>query len=343
MVLSKRQNGYYYIYYHQSNGRRTSVSTKSKIKTEALKFLSNFEKEIKIKSQKKSKVILLNDLINDFLDYSFTIHKRKTYEGYKISLKYLINYTGNIPIKEITTEKLNNYFEYRLKISSIYQARKDFICINHMLNRAKAEGCIEFNSCDKIKRFKIPQKLPLFFTEMEFELLMKTIDSKVIREIALFAVQTGMRQNEIINLKWSQVNFKDAYVILDNQNSMTKNNKIRTIPLTIKAINILQERKFIKYSDFVFTYKGKKINQDYLSRKFHKYVVQAKLNPKLNFHSLRHTFASWLVQKGVSIYEVQKLLGHSSIAVTQIYAHLHPNNLRFAIDKLNGNYDCTNT
>ena len=54
----------------------------------------------------------------------------------------------------------------------------------------------------------------------------------------------------------------------------------------------------------------------------------------LHFHSLRHTFASWLVQEGVSLYEVQRLLGHSNISVTEIYAHLQPCQLHSAVNKL---------
>jgi site-specific recombinase XerD len=75
--------------------------------------------------------------------------------------------------------------------------------------------------------------------------------------------------------------------------------------------------------DYVLTLSGKKLLESWVSHKFKYWVYEAKLpNDKLHFHSLRHTFASWLVQDGVSLYEVQKLLGHSNIAVTQAYSHL---------------------
>ena len=76
------------------------------------------------------------------------------------------------------------------------------------------------------------------------------------------------------------------------------------------------------------------MTQDFLSHKFAGYVENAGINLKLNFHSLRHTFASWLVQRGVSIYEVSKLLGHSEIKTTQIYAHLRSENLSNAVELL---------
>lgn len=61
---------------------------------------------------------------------------------------------------------------------------------------------------------------------------------------------------------------------------------------------------------------------------------KTSLNFKLNLHSLRHTFASWLVQRGVSIYEVSKLLGHSDIKITEIYSHLRAEDLRTSVNQL---------
>ena len=71
-----------------------------------------------------------------------------------------------------------------------------------------------------------------------------------------------------------------------------------------------------------------------LSKRFRLAVRAAGLDTGLHFHSLRHTFATWLVQERISIYEVQKLLGHSSIAITQVYSHLAPNELHHAVNKI---------
>lgn len=76
------------------------------------------------------------------------------------------------------------------------------------------------------------------------------------------------------------------------------------------------------------------IKQDWIVHNFKKYVLKANINPKLHFHSLRHTFASWLVQAGVSIYKVSKLLGHSDVKTTEIYSHLRIEDLRNSVEKL---------
>jgi site-specific recombinase XerD len=88
----------------------------------------------------------------------------------------------------------------------------------------------------------------------------------------------------------------------------------------------------------VFTLFDKPIDQGWLSRDFKHYVLNAGLNPKLNFHSLRHTYASWLVQAGVSIYIIQQLLGHADISTTAIYSHLRREDLTIAVTQLEGLY-----
>jgi len=161
------------------------------------------------------------------------------------------------------------------------------------------------------------------------------VEHQDLKDLFRFAVNTGLRQMELLNLEWRQINFKDKYLILDNSSHITKSKKIRTIPLNVVALQILTERERSKRGDLVFTLDDKRITQSFISHKFKKIVKKSGLNPKLNFHSLRHTFASWLVQKGVNIFEVSKLLGHSDIRVTEIYSHLRAEDLLNSVNRLN--------
>jgi site-specific recombinase XerD len=335
MNLVKRSNGRYYITYIQSNGKKNGISTRTKIKAEALKFLSQFEREMEARRLQKLIPISLKEYSNQFLSYSKQIHTQKTYRGYEAALNNLEKFLGGIPITEVTHSKLSEYFENRINTSSIYQARKDLICFNSCFNSAIAEGYILSNPCKSIKRFRLPQKEPVFFHEWEFDLLLSKIKENDIKDIVIFAVHTGLRQMELITLEWSQINFKDRFLVLTNHNHLTKSKKIRTVPLSIKAMQILTDREMKKKGNLIFTFNNKPINQNFISHLFKSYVRESGINPKLNFHSLRHTFASWLVQRGVSIYEVSKLLGHSNISVTEIYSHLRAEDLRSAINVLN--------
>lgn len=335
MYLSKRNNGFYYVYYYQPSGKRTCISTKTRLKVEAIKFLSNFKEEIEQKRIEKLRPVSLKEYCNQFISYSKNIHTVKTHKGYVNALKYLQTFFDNVSLKEVTHSKLSEYFDNRVNTSSIYQARNDLICFNSLFNRAIAEDYLYFNPCNGIKRFKLPQKQPLFFSHIEFDILLNAIDDKDIKDLVQFAVNTGLRQGELLTLQWKQINYLQQSLILDNSFHITKSKKIRSVPLTIKALQILTERERTTKGDFVFTRNGKVIPQDFISHRFKVFVKKAGISPKLNFHSLRHTFASWLIQKGVPIYSISKLLGHSDIKVTEIYSHLRSEDLRSAINTLN--------
>jgi len=298
-------------------------------------FLTDFKEELKKRNEQKLTSLLVSQFTSEFINYSQTIHTAKTVKAYKLSLNFFKKYFGDILINNITNGHMIKYFENRISSSSIYQARKDLICLHSCFNYAVKQNIIKENPCNGIKRFKIPDKQPLFFSEVEFELLLGVIDNCEIKDLVRFAVNTGLRQMELLTLEWNQISFKDKYLILDNRNNLTKSKKIRTVPLNLTALQIITERQILSKGQLVFTLNGNPIKQNYISKKFNNYIITAKLNPKLNFHSLRHTFASWLVQKGVSIYTISHLLGHSDIKVTEIYSHLRAEDLMNSVNKLN--------
>ncbi len=334
MFLSKRPNGVYHLYYTKPNGKRTSISTKTKLKSEAIKFLINFSGKLKKVDNKSVLPISLKQFTDEFEKHSEVVHTYWTNYSYKQTFRFLNKYFPEKSLDDLTPSDLNRYIEYRIKKASIYQARKDLINICAAFNWANVQGYLTENHCKNVIRIKVPQKLPLYYSLNDFNKLTDTIDSEDILDITIFAVNTGLRQMELINLQWQQIIFTDKILILDNQNHITKGKKVRTIPLNSKALEILYKRLKTKIGNNVFTYNNEIMSQDFLSHKFAAYVKKAKINTKLNFHSLRHTFASWLVQKGVSIYEVSKLLGHSDIKTTQIYAHLRNEDLKNAVELL---------
>ncbi|MCL5030091.1 MAG: tyrosine-type recombinase/integrase [Bacteroidetes bacterium] len=335
MFISKRSNGYYYIYYDDANGKRQAISTKSKLKKEALQFLTNFSNEIKKKSKQLYIPIDFNSFSKAFIKHSESIHTIKTTATFITTNKYFNEYCQNMNLMDITEKLIRNYLDYRITNSSIYQARKDLINLSSSFNWAISQKYLLSNPCKDIKRFKMPQKLPTYFTKEEFSLLLNQIQEVDIKDIVEFAVNTGLRQMELISLEWSQVNLRERIIILDNKNHITKSKKIRTIPLNDNSLAVLNKRNETKIGQKVFMLNGKEITPCQLLRRFRYYIIKSELNNKLNFHSLRHTFASWLVQAGVSIYQVSKLLGHSDIKTTEVYSHLRSDDLRASINLLN--------
>ena len=155
--------------------------------------------------------------------------------------------------------------------------------------------------------------------------------------MALISADCGLRAGEIFKLTWADVSLEEKMLFLRD----TKNGKNRFAYMTNRVAEEFSKLTQGEGNEFVFQSKtGSKI--EHVSRTFERAVKALGLNDgitdrrqKVVFHSLRHTFASRLVQRRVSLYEVKELLGHSDIAMTQRYSHLANETLRQAVARLN--------
>jgi integrase/recombinase XerD len=151
------------------------------------------------------------------------------------------------------------------------------------------------------------------------------------------ALLTGLRLSELLSLQWNDIDFTSKVILVRNTVTFTtKTRKNRIVPMSDELYRLLKERKeAIRFEcEVVFHNKnGGELLYTSVSQKFKKYIRRAGLNDKLHFHSLRHSFATALVSAGVSLYAVQKLLGHTTIRTTEIYSHLLPQQLHFEVNK----------
>jgi integrase len=333
MYLSKCSNGVWYVYYLQPSGKKTRISTREKRKSEALKFLNDFEAKIKEQSKLKHVAIDLKTFRFNYLKYSEMAHRPKTTKQLKTIFDSLLDFIGNVQLYTITTKQIKDFLQLKFSVSA-YTAQKYLAYLRSAFNEAIKDDYISENPCSKIDNFRIPEKQPLFFSEQEFEKLLCVVDNEDLKDLIIFAVNTGMRQMEILSLRWNQINFKDRLIILDNATSITKSKKVGTVPLNLTALQRLTKRELNKTQDNVFTYLDNPVKPDFISKKFKKYVIKASLNNKYHFHTLRHTAASWIIQKGGSMLSVSKLLRHSDLKVTEIYSHLRPEDLIYSVELL---------
>jgi integrase len=149
------------------------------------------------------------------------------------------------------------------------------------------------------------------------------------------ALSTGCRKNELLALDWRRVDFERACLRLEVEH--TKNGKRRLVPLNSGAMSALRDQRdwvlrHCAASKWVFPSRTGTHVQT-LQKGFYAACTRAGID-NFRIHDLRHTFASWLVMDGVSLYVVKDLLGHSSISVTERYAHLSPDQGRAAVQKL---------
>jgi integrase len=267
----------------------------------------------------------------EFLKYSEGLHSWNTTKTFRSTFNEFQKHYGDIDLSAITQRELSKYLENRIRNISVYSARKDQINLSSMFTKAVSDGYLLINPCAGIKRIKIPEKQPRYFSFEEFQYIIDNIADNDIKDLCVFAVNTGLRQMELITLEWNQIDLINRIVLLDNRNHLTKSKKVRSIPINNKALQILQQRMGLK-NQKVFTIEGNEITQKSISNRFRRLMRKLEMRKGLNFHSLRHSFASWLVQKDVPIYVISKLLGHSSLSTTEIYTHLRGKDLQSAVD-----------
>ena len=150
-----------------------------------------------------------------------------------------------------------------------------------------------------------------------------------------FKLTIPVRQGEILNLKWQDIDFSRRVITVHK----TKNKDPKVIPLNNTAIEILSGKsRVVTISGYVFsTQNGTMISRWNLQREFKHALRKAEIE-NFRFHDLRHTFATRLVQSGIDLYTVSKLLGHRDITTTQRYAHHYPESLRSGVEVLDKCY-----
>lgn len=154
--------------------------------------------------------------------------------------------------------------------------------------------------------------------------------SSWLQEIIRFALNTGMRQGEILNLQWQDVDFTRETLIV----MKSKNGTRRTIPLNSTVYDLLatkQARTGASSGPVFKTPLSNTLQVRFLVREFCVARDRAGI-PDFRFHDMRHTFATRLVQRGIDLYKVQRLLGHKTGTMTQRYAHHCPESLRDGVN-----------
>ena len=153
-----------------------------------------------------------------------------------------------------------------------------------------------------------------------------------LKPMVLLALNTGLRRGELFSLKWSDVDLDSK--ILTVVATSAKSGQTRRIPLNEEALAVLTAWRNRQGNAEGLVFPGADgARLTNITKSWNGVIKIAKLSG-FNFHDLRHTFASRLVQKGVDLNTVRTLLGHSEIATTLIYAHLAPDNLRAAVEKV---------
>ena len=275
------------------------------------------------------------NLITSFLEYlmlekKYSIHTIKAYKTDLISLQDFCKET-------YSQEKISdiNYSQIRYWIVNLVEAKVSNRSINRKISSLKSFykylqkiKIIQNNPLSSHKALKTPKKIQVPFSIKEVNEVLSNItlndsfESSRNKLIVELFYSTGMRRAELIQLKISSLNFSEKQLKV-----IGKRNKERLLPLLPSVIKSLHS--YMKHRDLIcsaedyllLTSKGNKIYETLVYRVINNYFSEVSSKLKKSPHILRHSFASHLLNEGADLNSVKELLGHSSLASTQVYTH----------------------
>ncbi len=281
--------------------------------------------------------ILTHHSIQSFLDYlkfekRYSIH---TLTSYKTDLIDFIDFL-ELKFGGSSLEDINHNF-IRSWLAHLKEKGLSSKTLNRKISSLKSffkyhlkTGTIEATPMAKVISPKIGKRLPVFMKEEDTKKLVeglnqstedwKTLNAKML--ITIFYA-TGMRLSELVNLKEKQIDFSNSQVKV-----LGKGNKERLIPVSKEIAEAIRNYQQLKKRDFaatddvlLVTEKGKKMYPKYAYLLVNRMLGAASTLDKKSPHVLRHTFATHLMNNGADLNAVKELLGHSSLASTQVYTH----------------------
>lgn len=240
----------------------------------------------------------------------------------ELIIKWTRLHLNGLPLSKITPEKLREIRNLKAKESSRSTANRYMALVRSILKHASIHGMLA--KVPKVVMFPKEDGEVRWITREQFEDFVSRL-RPLQGEIARFAVSTGLRRTNITHLEWPQIDFERR--ILTVAGVLTKNKKPLTIPLNGEALGVLERRKG-KHERWVFARVKAAIPFLQTStRRWREAAKDAALPEGFRFHDLRHTWASWHVQRGTPLHILQELGGWSSFQMVQRYAHLNVDHL----------------
>ena len=285
------------------------------------------------------------NLIDQFIDFYWltTGASKNTLSAYRSDLKIFSQWLNETSLIEVNKKLIQDYFLYRqsTKISSSTQSRV-LTCLHSFYQFLLDNNLIITDPTEQLSYPKLEKKLPVFLNIQEVEKLLEAPNSSSLfgqRDRAMLELlySCGLRVSELINLSYHNINIKEEFIRIHG-----KGNKERILPMGEIAIDYLttyesNSRPILlkngQSDSYFLSNRGKAMSRQNFFYIIKAYATQAGIEKPLSPHSLRHAFATHLVQKGADLRSVQLMLGHSDISSTQLYTHIQNAQLKAQHEK----------
>ncbi len=271
---------------------------------------------------------------SSFLNYFDEIVQQRfetgvNYETWYSVQKHLIKFSkSELKFEDITESWLENMKAYLVSRLAQNSAHTYFNKIKRAVHSAFRDRLIESDPAMHVKSPKMVNPIREFLTEEELKRLgVQECRYPILKKAFFFSVLTGLRWSDIQNLMWKDVrDLSDRTELVFTQQ---KTKETEVLPINREARELIGERR--DENDRVFL--GLKYSAHH-NIALSKWMLKANITKHITFHCARHTHATLLINKGVELYTVSKLLGHKEIRTTQIYAKLVNDTKITAVDKL---------
>lgn len=232
-------------------------------------------------------------------------------------------------VQGITREVIEELRALKAEESSPARADRSMALLRALLRKCVNDWGV-LDAAPKVPMYNPKKAEPRFLTHAEFAKLVAELPPH-LKLAARFAVLTGLRMRSMLALEWSRVDLKAKRAWVPGE--QMKAGHTHGLPLSKAAIKVLKElRQLSPEGKHVFQFDGNPID-DCNTAAFKKAVDRAGLAP-LRWHDLRHCWASWAVQSGVTLQELMQLGGWASYSMVLRYAHLAPDHLAEAAEKV---------
>ena len=260
---------------------------------------------------------------------------KATHDGDIKKLRWLDALLGKLMLDEITLDVIDRVKSERLKTVSKSTVNRYLAVVRSILLRARDEW-EWIDKAPKVKLFREPPGRERSLTVEQAEALLRELPAHQ-RDVVLFTLATGLRQSNVLRLEWTHVNLESGHAWVDADQS--KNRRPIAVPLNLKALEVLR-RQIGKHPARVFTYAGRPLDRAN-THAWQRALKRAGIE-NFRWHDLRHTWATWHRQSGTPTHELQRLGGWRTSVMVERYAHLAPDHLATAanrLDSLLGGYD----
>ena len=250
-------------------------------------------------------------------------------ELYRLRIKAAF---GGKRLNQITRHQIQSFLtELAEEGLAAATVRLHLVLLRFSLNCAREWGMLEGdNPASRIPMPYVDNRIERYLDEAELQRLLhvlRTDQNRTVCAIALFLLSTGCRLNEALSARWSDIDTERRVLTIRANNSKSK--RVRAVPLNDAALDVLSSLDTRGEFEHVFVNRATKRPYTTIAKVWDRLRRKAGI-AHLRLHDLRHGFASFLINDGRTLYEVQAILGHSSSKVTERYAHLSAKTLQEA-------------